>query len=160
MVESLKNCPYCDSVLRPNAVFCHHCGRSLTNSEPDSHVVSTQDLSAESLPVENETVLAETPTVIKTTAVKPVAPLESLETPNGAGAATGLNKINTADGSQIAVMVKKPAQQQVTRRAKRYVSRTEYVWEESNAPNVRIMLFSLLALLLVGLLLWLNNFLR
>ena len=160
MVESLKNCPACNSVLRPNAVFCHHCGRSLTSAEAGSHVAATQGLSAENLPVENDTVLAETPTVIKTTTVAPIGTPNKLETSNGTGAIADLNETDTVSGSRHEAIVKKPAQQQVTRRAKRYVSRTEYVWEESSAPNVRIMLFSLLALLLVTLLLWLNNFLR
>ena len=159
MVESLKKCPACGSVLRPNAVFCHHCGRPLTTSGSNSPeaVSATQDLSAENLPVENETVLAETPTVIKT---MPVETLEKSETANGANAISNLSETPAANNSQGETAVKNPAQQQVVRRAKRYVSRTEYVWEESNAPNVRIMFFSLLALLLIVLLLWLNNFLR
>ena len=161
MVESSKKCPACGSVLRPNAVFCHHCGRSLTNSESDLHVGATQGLSSENLPVENETVLAETSTVIKTTApAAPVGTLERIENTNGAGAIADINETSRAKNTQSDTAIKKPAQQQVTRRAKRYVSRTEYVWEESSAPTVRIMLFSLLALLLVALLLWLNNFLR
>lgn len=155
MVESAKNCPACDVVLRPNAVFCHHCGRSLSPSESSSPVIETQNLSAEKLPIEDKPALTET--IVKTP-VMPVATVEKLETANNGAAAARITNLTEAIASSRSQGGTSP--QQKTPRAKRYVSRTEYVWEESTAPTARIILFSLLALLLVALLLWFNNFLR
>jgi hypothetical protein len=123
----------------------------------NTHTPNTQNLSAENLTVEDKMLLAENSTVIKVTR-KPVAKLEKPEIANGATTITDLTGATIAN-SQSGATTQKSAQS-VAPRSKRYISRTEYIWEESTAPNARIILFSLLALLLVALLLWLNNFLR
>lgn len=46
------------------------------------------------------------------------------------------------------------------RKKKRLVNRPEYVWEESSAPTLRVVLFSVAALGVCVLMLWMNNFFR
>lgn len=186
MAESPKNCPACDAVIRPKAVFCHLCGRALSLDNCDAPVMETQNLSTDvfaddfvsaSAP-ENETVLAKTPTVVERTPPIEIRAVETetveskqteiaAETLNGAAPITLIAEPTTNFPNDLPDEPENTKNSVVTAaketnpvRRKTYVSRTEYVWEEASAPTWRIILFSLIALVAVGMLLWLNNYLR
>jgi hypothetical protein len=129
--SSEKFCPWCKANLRPKAVFCHSCGHALPAAG------ETQDLPSSILSASGDAaVLTNPPTTIK-------------EIANGSNGAA------TPEIDKTAVKPTAPP-----RKIKRYVNRTEYVWEEREAPTLRVVLVSIGVFGLVVLILWLNNFLR
>ena len=164
MAELSKFCPWCGADLRPKAIFCHRCGHPLPQAS-DTQGLPTE-IAAETNQSEN--ILTETPTVVKTVTPE----IKTNESTNGSSAtivkdlpAEEIKEplANNLEGNKPEVAVQtEPPQQPVkkTRKTKRFVSRTEYVWEEAEPPVWSVILFSVAALGLVLLLLWLNGFLR
>lgn len=159
MAQSSKNCPACQAAVRPNAVFCHHCGRPLSIVKADATVTETQNLAAENVLVERDTVLEEEPPTIVST-VKPVETPEKSQNNNGRALESESTAAELTNPNSAAATKKKPGRAAVVVQPKQAVKSREYVWMEASVPAWRIILFPLLAFAAVALLLWLNNFLR
>ncbi len=151
--------------IRPNAVFCHHCGRPIPAAQiaaaaaPVS-AVQTGDLQPETTVVEKpvEKLLAE-------------PPVEQKSVSNSAnGSATGSLESPAAKNETIAAEPETAAEiapinneknaAPPIRRTKRYVRQTEYIWEASDAPVWQILLFAVLILAAVAALIYINITLR
>jgi cobalamin biosynthesis Mg chelatase CobN len=147
--------------MRPKASFCHSCGHSLNDFKggkvPPPAPAQTQELNAEMLKTGNETVIVESEPLVETV----------LERTNGA---TTVIIEETSDveakpeivepHSETIATPAPAAPKKKVRKTKRYVAQSEYIWEESDAPNWSILIVSVLSLVLVVVLLWLGNFWR
>lgn len=144
--------------MRPKAQFCHTCGKSLSDAEEGVSTTAvsqkTQELNAEILMASNETMLTE-----KQSAAVAVVELDNSALPANQDTVSPVAAETPETESQNgnAVVTAPPKK---TRRTKRYASRTNYVWEETDPPNWSILGFSILALIIVFVLLWLGNFWR
>lgn len=159
MAKKSKFCPWCGAVMRPKASFCHSCGHSLDEFKGGkaSAPAQTQELNAEMLKTGSETVIVESEPLVE------AIPTQT----NGATTVIIEEKSDVEAKPEIveppaetAVATAPAAPKKKVRKTKRYVAQSEYIWEESDAPNWSILIVSVLSLVLVVVLLWLGNFWR
>lgn len=175
MVEVADKCVACGTVIRANAVFCHHCGRPLAPqakpvvAEPPP-VAGKPDLSATDPSLKTDAAVNPLPQpAAAPRGAEPLASFERFDDSNNridkasvAIAATNQNDAASRPNGSLATdnSRNESAAIPIKRRTKRYVSRTEYVWEAAETPSWRILLLAVLILVLVAVLVWLSNLLR
>lgn len=158
VIEREENiCPSCGAVIRPKAVFCHRCGKTLVDG---GTVRETQNLSATALEVEpSEDKVENSETV---SAVPPPIAVSEPETVSETTPVEPENKIETENTVEVVEQpsdkVETAPQPVKTRTKQRYVKQTEYVWEDANAPTWRLLLLAVVAFGVVASLLWIGNF--
>lgn len=161
-----NKCLGCAAQIRPNAVFCHHCGRPIPAAQiahaAPVRAAQTGDLQPE------KAVIVEKPSLEPLPEQKPNSNssngsiTDSLEM-----SGTAKSEIITVE-PETAAPVAPPNNEKTgekiaapsIRRTKRYVRQTEYIWEPSDAPVWQILLFALLILAAVAALIYISIMLR
>lgn len=138
--------------MRPNAVFCHHCGRPVAAQNKvapdDDNITITEKTFVEPQPAEPA----------RGDSAKNAALLETDS--NGTRVETTIPKLETNVELAPASKTKPVAAPPRRRRTTRFVGETEYVWEAADAPVWRILLLAIIILAAVAALIWFGATLR